>query len=229
MTNSKLDESIFDALFGQAVIDNFNEQLDLLADNTDIVPQLTFSHEHEKRMMLLFAKENRKERLRKTVKWSKRVAAILILTISLLFGSLMFVPEVRAVVIGTVVEWFDQFTRFTSTAPEAEKTNLEPTYIPNGFWEDYRDGNDFTTIILFINNEDISIFFELSKAIAQLSVSNEGYDYEIIKLDSIEYHIFTSLIEKNESFIVWESDGQRYQVASLISVDELLKMALSVG
>ena len=230
MINSKLDESVFDALFGQAVIDNFNEQLDLLTDDTDIEPQPIFSSEHEKRMMLLFAKENRKERIRKTIKWSKRVAAVILIGISVLFGSLMLVPEARAVIVGTVVEWFDQFTRFTSTAPESEKTNLEPTYIPDGFREDYRNSNEFTTIILFINDVDgVDIFFEASIIAAQLSVNNIGKEYEIKQIDGIDYHLLKAVDSDAESIIVWETDGQRYLVGSLIPIEELLKMALSIG
>ena len=228
MINSKLDENVFDALFGQAVIDNFNEQFDLITNDTDIEPQFSFSNEHEKRMKILFTKENRKEKIRKTIKWSKRVAAIFIIAISLLFGSLMLVSEVRAVVIGTVVEWFDQFTRFTSTAPEAEKTNLEPTYIPDGFREDTRQNEKLITVIIYINDDGVDIYFENSLVSGQLSVNNEGYDYEIKQFDSIEYHIFTSS-ERNDNIIVWESDGERYLLASSITIDELLKMALSVG
>jgi len=227
MINSKLDENVFDALFGQAVIDNFNEQFDLITNDTDIEPQFSFSNEHEKRMKILLTKENRKEKIRKTIKWSKRVAAIFIIAISLLFGSLMLVSEVRAVVIGTVVEWFDQFTRFSSTAPEAEKTNLEPTYIPDGFREDIRQSEKNITVILYINDNDgVDIYFESSIITAQLSVDNEGYDYEIKQIDSIDYHIFTS--SEKENIIVCETSIERYLLISSIPIDELLKMALSI-
>ena len=229
MINSKLDESVFDALFGQAVIDNFNEQLDLLTHDVDLEPQLIFSSEHEKRMRLLFIKENRKDKLRKTVKWSKRVAAILILAISLLFGSLMFVPEVRAVVIGTVVEWFDQFARFTSTSTGSTNSSINPKYIPDGFTEEYRHNDDMGTTILFINIKGVEIFYEARSVDTQLSVDNEGHEYEIENFNGIEYHVLRVVETGKENKIIWESDGQIYLLSSKIPIEELFKMALSVG
>jgi len=228
MINSKLDESVFDALFGQAVIDNFNEQLDLLTHDADIEPQLIFSTEHEKRMKLLFAKENRKDKLRKTVKWSKRVAAIFILAISLLFGSLMFVPEVRAVVIGTVVEWFDQFARFTSNSVETSSSSLEPTQIPEGFSEEFRNANDFSTVIFYSNvNADV-IVFESHSVISQLSVDNEGHEYYKEYHNGVEYHIVKAIEDGKDNKIIWEYDGRRYLLFSEISIPELLLIAFSV-
>jgi len=228
VTNSKTSESVFESLFRQAVIDNFDEQLDSITQKFESSEPSAFSLEHEKRMMLLFAKENRKDKLHKTIKWSKRIAAIIILTISLLFGSLMFVTEVRAAVIGIVVEWFDQFTRFTSNAPVTEKKNHEPTFIPNGFWESLHDSNDFITVILYENNEGLSILFDTHLASAQLSVDSEDHIYETKEINNIFYHILTTSAKGKANKIIWEIDGQRYLLASELSIEELFEMAFSV-
>ena len=180
-------------------------------------------------MRALFAKEERKENLRNAIKWSKKIAAVLIIAISILFGSLMFVPEVRAVISETVIEWFDQFVRFSSNAPEAEKTNLEPSYIPDGIEEDCRDGGETMTIIIYTNQDGVSIFFESQTVGAQLSVDNEGYEYEIKQFEAIDYHIFTAIVKDKENIIIWERSGQRYNLSSVISVDQLLEIAFSVG
>jgi len=140
----------------------------------------------------------------------------------------MLVPEVRAVVTGTVIEWFDQFVRFYSNASVVEKVNLEPTYIPDGFKEDYRDGGKTITIIIYTNHDDVSILFESQLIDAQLSIDNEGYEYELKQIDSIDYHIFTAIDNGKANMIVWEENGQRYKISSVISTDKILMMALSV-
>ena len=159
MTNSRANDNVFDALFKQAVIDNFEEQLDSLSQDAEPSMQYTFSTEHEKRMSMLFAKEKRKEVLRTTVKWGRRVAAIFLIAVTVLFGSLMLVPEARAVIVGTIIEWFDQYTRFTSTIPTTDESSLEPTYIPDGFFEVFRDDEIAIKSIVWRNSEDEFIDF----------------------------------------------------------------------
>ena len=228
MISSEVNDIVFEALFSQAVIDNFNEELDSYALGTESNEQYKYSSQHENRMRALFLREKRKENIRTAARYSKRIAAVIILTLSILFGSLMFVPEVRAVVFETVVEWFAQFVRFPSNATDEEKTNLEPTFIPDGFWEDHRDSGESITIILYTSHDGVSILFESQLVDAQLSVDNEGYEYELKQFEAIDYHIFTAIDNRKESTIVWEANGQRYQISSVISTDEILMMALSV-
>ena len=228
MSNSQANESIFEALFTQAVIDNFDEYLESLSQDDKLSSHCIFSADHEKRMSTLFAREKRKINITAASKWVKRVAAVIFIAVSILFGSLMFVPEVRATVIDTVVEWFDQFTRFTSRSTEATKSNLEPTFIPEGFIEEYRYKTDFQTIILYINNYGIEIDFMSTPINAQHSVDNEGYEYEVVRYNTIDYHIFTSIDLEKVNFIIWEEEGARFQVGSTISMDILFVIALSV-
>jgi len=229
MISSQVNNNVYEALFRQAVIDNFNQQLDSFTLDDYPEEQYTYSPEHEKRMNALFTKEEREDKLRAAVKWSRRAAAVILIAISVLFGSLILVPEVRAAVIRTVIEWYDQFARFPSAPTDIEKTNLEPAYIPDGFWEDFRDGNELTDIIFYTNGDGIDIIFHSSLTSAQTSVNNEGYDYEVRQINGIDYHVFTGVEIGKGNFIVWEADGQRYSIGSLISIDELQKMALSVG
>ena len=229
MTSSNVTDNIFDALFKQAIIDNFNDELDSYVPDSESIKQYMFTPEHERRIRALFAKEERKESLRNVMIWSKKIAAVLIIAISILFGSLMLVPEVRAVINETVIEWFDQFVRFSSNATDEEKTNLEPSYIPDGFEEDYRDGNEYITIIIYTNQDGVRIFFESQTVDAQLSVDNEGYEYEIKQFGTIDYHIFTAVVNDKENSIIWERSGQRYHLSSVVSVDQLLEIAFSIG
>ena len=228
MTNNELSNIVFNTLISKAVVDNFNDELDSYILGAESATEHKYSSQHENRMRALFLKEERKESLRKVARWSKRVAVVIILTLSILFGSLMLVPEVRAVVTGTVIEWFDQFVRFYSNASVVEKVNLEPTYIPDGFKEDYRDGGKTITIIIYTNHDDVSILFESQLIDAQLSIDNEGYEYELKQIDSIDYHIFTAIDNGKANMIVWEENGQRYKISSVISTDKILTMALSV-
>jgi hypothetical protein len=230
LSNSQISEGVFEALFRQAVIDNFNEEFDSLPSDEELAEQYTFSQEHENRMKKLFAREERKERLQATVKWTRRIAAAVMITATLLFGSLMFVPQVRAVVFQTLTEWYEKFVKFTSNAPEAEKTNLEPGYISEGFAEIAREEIPMMATIIYINADTgETITFNSSLASGSTSADSEGRGYTVIAVDGIEYHILRSEDGVSEHSVVWEKADQRYAVTSTIPSEELLKMAISVN
>ena len=229
LSDSVTRDSVFEALFRQAVIDNFYEELDSLPPDVELAKQFAFSPEHELRMKKLFAREERLERLHTTAKWSRRLVATIAIVVTLLFGSLMLVPQVRATVVQTLIEWYERFTMFTSNAPEAEKTNLEPQYIPIGFVEIVRDELELMTTILYLNEDDGSVIsFSSTRMSGSTAVDNEMVDYIVSVVNGNEYHCFVSTEAGGEVTIVWEKNNQRYIITSTISIDELMKMAVSV-
>jgi len=226
---SKMSDSVFDALFSQAVIDNFYEELNSLPPDDELAKIYTFSHEHEMRMKKLFAREALKEKARITLVWGKRAAAIVILAASILFGSLMFVPEVRAVIMEIVTEWYEKFVRFTSTSTETDMTSHEPTYIPSGFQEELRDEMETMKTIVYTNDDGVIIQFESGLSGGSISVDSEGRDYRLVRSDGIDYYIFSTNDMEKMNAVVWETDGQMYHISSQLPIDEILKIAFSVA
>jgi hypothetical protein len=229
LINKHVNDSVFDALFRQAVIDNFFTELDSLPSDDTLAELYSFSAEHELRMKRLFARDARIERFHTALIWSKRVAAAIILAMSILFGSLMFVPEVRAVVYETITEWYEKFVRFTSNAPTTDKVNHEPGYIPEGFQEYLRDELGTMTTIIYLNDSGVVIQFETCTLSNSISVDNEDRRYIVERKDNTDYHVFTSVVDEKMNSIIWEQFGQRYHVSSTLSLDEIWKIALSVG
>jgi len=85
-------DSIFDALFAQAVIDNFYEEYSSLPSLGEMSGEYTFSKKHEKRMKALFVGEVRKERIGTFIKVSRKIAAAFLI-ILMITGALMFITS----------------------------------------------------------------------------------------------------------------------------------------
>ena len=228
MEASRIDEHLFEALFRQAVIDNFLEELDSLPPDEELARLYTFTPSHEARMQRLFARDARRERSQMLFTWSKRVAAVFLIAVTVLFFAMMVVPQVRAVVIETITEWYEKFVRFTANAPESEKTNQEPGFIPDGFYELFRDNREITNTIVYGNDEGAVITFQALRLQGSVSVDNEEMAYNISEIDGIEFHLFTADDEGGENSIIWDMGNQRNKVTSTISVDDLIRIALSV-
>lgn len=223
-----INDSVFGALFRQAVIDNFLEELNSLPPDEELAKFYTFSPEHEARMQRLFSREARKKRVHTAVRWSRRAAAVIVIAAAVLFAALMFVPQVRAEVSRTITEWYSQFVRFTSNAPDTKKTNLEPKYIPEGFNEILRDDLEMISAVIYENKEGLLIVFQSSLESGSLSLDNENSIYDTQKIDGVEYHVFTTTVEDGENHLVWAIDGQRYLVSSVLPIDVLFAIAMSI-
>ena len=230
MISKQISDSVFEALFRQAVIDNFDEELDSLPSDAEMAKLYTFSERHEKRMRKLFVHEERKEKVRTALKIGRRIAAAVIIAVSILFGIMMFNPDVRATVTQTIVEWFYEFVRFTSRAPAVDAGSaLEPTWIPDGFIEELRDETDMGVILIYLSESGIIVSFMSSVASGLMSVDNEYAIYEVLVIDSTEYHTLTATEPSGENSIIWDLYGWRYILRSTLSVQYLQKIALSLG
>lgn len=229
MDKGQINDNIFEALFRQAVIDNFYEELDSLPPDEELAKMYIASPEHALRMKKLFAREARKDRHRAALKTGKRVVAAIVIAICILFCALMLVPRVRATVVSTVVEWFEAFTRFTSGTPVMDSESLEPTHIPEGFWEAGRYFDDVMTIILYKNGDGEIIVLQSSLADGVLTIDNEYAIYELRIINGIEYHVLTAIESGDENSIIWDIGGWRYVLRSIIYVEYIQNMALSFG
>ena len=110
MNTNQLSDSVFEALFRQAVIDSIYEEIDELPPDEELAAMYTFSDAHEARMKKLFARESRSENFCLVAKWIRWVAAIIMISVAILFGSLMLVPQVRATVVQTITDENMEYT-----------------------------------------------------------------------------------------------------------------------
>ncbi|MCL2517190.1 MAG: hypothetical protein FWF15_01380 [Oscillospiraceae bacterium] len=107
MDNSKNNDPVFEALFKQAVIDDYTDEIDSIPSNDELVKKYPFTPQFNVRMKKLFARVRRKEILNKVIKFSQRAAVIFLFFTTFLFGLLLINPEVRATVGNVFVEWFE--------------------------------------------------------------------------------------------------------------------------
>jgi len=226
VSNTKLNDVVFDAIFVQAVIDNFMDELDSLPQDKELAQNYMYSASHEERMRRLFKREKLKDYFKSMTVYLKKVAAIIVIIAALLFGGMMTIPQVRATTVQSFVKWFDEFTKF---APQGTESNeWEPSYLPNGYSEIDKVTSAELSFIVFQDNKGNQFSFTYVPANGSVSVNNEEVDYSQITDGSIVYHIFVSENGMKNSSIIWDQDGLRFTLEGKLTKDELLKVARSV-
>jgi len=229
-----LRAAITETILSYAVNENFKREMAAIPPDSELAKIYVFSERHEKRMKSLFANERRKEITVKVLIKFKFVALVGLVSIAVLFGSLLTSQNVRAAVGRTMIEWYDQFTRFSyeGTNTPDEFMDWYPLYIPDGFEEsEITDFGDNMKQIRYVSQENgTTIFFEYSQTEgATISIDNEHSVYEPIFIDGIDYQIFRAMSDEYRNKILWRMDGDyRFYLASTIHIDEMIKMAVSV-
>ncbi len=176
MNKRKVNDMVFEALFRQAVVDDFNEEIDSIPPNEQLAKIYSFSLEFEVRMKKLFAKNRRKDFAKAIMFYSRKIASILIIVLGLLFSTLLFNTEVRATVGKVLVEWYEKFTSFTFKDGKVidKKKDWTLNYLPKGYvLKNFQMLGNITNIE-FINNQGDKIRFSYrpEESITNISVDN---------------------------------------------------------
>ena len=227
-----LKNELSETILRQAVILNNQSELKAIPSDEELSKLYSFSNRHNARMEALFAKENFRMACRRVFNSSKRIAVIIAVITSIVFGTLLTNRQVRASVSNAVIEWFDIFTHISFYNEEGNDEVLVdwfPTYLPEGFLEtDKFMTVDFCSIeITNQENERIFMDYYFSDEIT-FSVDNEHSDYSVLFVSGIEYHIFETPSNAERAKVLWQKEGYSFSIESSLATDELMKIATSV-
>lgn len=234
MKTEQMEDSIFEALFRQAVIEEYEEEIDSIPPREWLQKQISFTPGFELRMMKLFARERRKEYLRKTLNVVKHVAAVFVITATVIFGILLFNPEVRAAVKSTVVEWYDYFTSLIFPGEPSdmkERHEWQPESLPIGYHENSVTILGRVTNIEYINKQNNTIYlsYRPEESNTNISIDNENH---LLKMETVNRHeafIAKSMSDEFDNGVIWSMDGYTFSLWSKLPIDELIRIAESIN
>lgn len=233
MNKDQVNDVIFEALFRQAVIDDFNEEIDSIPTNEQLAEIYSFSSEFEMRMKKLFVEDHRRNFLKNVMLYSRRVASILVIVLGLLFGTLLFNTEVRAAVGKVLVEWYEKFASFTFRDEEiiVEKKEWTLEYLPKGYLLKNYEVLGNVTNMEFINNQGDKIRFSYrpENSITNISVDNENHKIDSHVILDNETFSITAVDDRFDNGVIWNMDGYTFSLWGKISINELNKIAESIS
>lgn len=163
---------------------------------------------------------------------SKRVmktAAMIVLTIAVLFGLMMSIPPVRAFVFSVVEEFIDHNEHKTyETRADEELGKCIIGYLPEGFdvVSDYSAG----MIICSDGNSKIKLIYEYAYSESWLFVDNEEVAVRNTMIGEHSAVIYVTTESDKKNRVVWYDEAKKMQfyISSTIDIDELIKVAESV-
>jgi hypothetical protein len=221
-------------MFRQAIIDDYNEEIDSIPTNDKLMEKLSFSPEFEIRMNKLFAKERRRELFNRVLFYSKQIAAMFILTLAVVFSLLLINPEVRAAVKSIVIEWRDKFTSIIFQSNKSSNMSDEKEwqfeYLPFGYQEDKIDKFGLITNVEYVNEQDQFIYFSYQPdgVNSNISIDNENHEIESTMINGASGYIAKATDDDYENGIIWTMNGYTFSLWSQLQMDELIKIVESI-
>lgn len=233
MKARQIDDHVFEALFRQAVIDDYTEEIDSIPSKNELMKRISFSAEFELRMKKLLVREQRKETLAKVTKFVKRAAAVFVVATSIFFSTMLLNYEVRAAVKNTIVEWYDKFTSFIfygETSDTDKQKEWRPKYLPVGYHEISIETLGKEINIEYINDQgDIILFSYKPEGNINISIDNKNHTIESNSINGYEAYIAKATKDGFENGVIWSMDKYTLSIWSRHSVEELIKMAQSIS
>jgi hypothetical protein len=229
MNSRVASHDAFDAMLRRALIDKLDDEADALPSKQELNHMYTFSEAHKNKMTNLFAKNRRSEILASFVKWGKRAAIFIIITSTVLLGTLMLSSDVRAAVRSVIIRIYEQFTRFEFSDVPTEEQHWELTKIPEGYELNhyfYYSGHSLSYYINPTTGRNMS--FTFMHGIGITAMDNEDMDISIVVLDGVEYHVFVSLMPDKNSAVIWQCSGYQFSMDANLGFDDILALAKSV-
>ena len=233
MTEQELDLLMRNVLLDAIALDE--------ETNTETIPYTPSLH-HQKQIKAMLKNPLRWARDRKQPVWKralKRVAVIL-LVISLAFGSLMVVsPTARATFIRWVTEWYETHVTYRYAGDDMvdDLPEYTITELPEGYAEDRDQRIEFgTQTFISYQNGDINSTITLHYCYMQQGAATvfvlENADSVPIIVNGCEGQIFLSKnLETTRNAVTWIDIEQNIQftIQARLSTDDLLHMAESVS
>ena len=153
-------------------------------------------------------------------------AAMVILSMSILFGALMLHPEARQAIINLVVTWYEDHIKYSFRDKDAAALpqKWEFGYIPEGFTLLSEERLDDFCMFIYERSDGVLLKIIITNESRGGYLDNEHYDIKKISFRNGVADLYQSQDNMFPNKIVWHREDLRVLTAinGMISLDELL-------
>ena len=231
MKTNERSDAAFESILRLAFKENFAQEMAELPTDEELAEMYTPSERHEKRMKALFRSARIKDMFGKSLRIAKRVAVIIFVLATMMFGVLLVNPEVRATVRNAIINRYMQFTRFQfeSTSDVFVPLEWHLTYVPEGFDIYYSFDGGNLVHVTFVNQAGEFLIIEYAEALgASFGISSTNTRHEEIDYMGITFHILYALSNDRESSIVWYNQGYSFAISSILPISTMIQIATAM-
>lgn len=232
MNKKQLDDIVFDELFRQAFIDNFEEEINLIKAEGEAL-MCKPSQKFQKEMKKLFEKDDRKAFIKKFIVHVKKAASILLIILGGLFAALLINKEVQATINKVIIEMYEKFNSIIFKGEELDFKEKDwiLNYIPQNYTiKSYEKlGNSINIVYENPQGNKIRFSYTPEKNSTNISIDNENHKMEKRRILNENASFLTAKTNKFDNGIIWNRDRYVFELWGKNDIDELKKIAESLS
>jgi hypothetical protein len=189
-----------------------------------------FSRRFNRRMKTLLKYERRSPRTRVFYRHLKTAAAMLLVVLTLSFGTVMSVEAYRVRFFNIVTEVWEELTSIVVSSDENADLDklipISPTYIPDGYKVAESNSNQYENTVIYTDDAGNEIYYAQNL----LTQGEEIRDTENAEISTVTLDGQKVMVVKNKGVtqIYWNDRACAFSLISNIGEEELLHMAKAV-
>ncbi len=172
--------------------------------------------------------------------WRKvgQIAAVILLVLSVTFGSLLVLsPQARAYAQRIVAQWFESYTAFRISGDGSSNSDLGtwyPTWLPEGYTLT-REETAFgiSTLLIYENEEEELLQLKYSLTINGTSVylDNEHGTYKSVTVNDHPGYLLQGETSEDSSYLIWSDEEEHvtFHLTCRGSAEDLIQIATGIA
>lgn len=227
--NNHANAELLDAVLKSAFTDAFQQEMaDLEAD----AEQYKDRRPTEEQMKA--ERRAYKKALRKPIQvWSvaRRIAASFLIVLGLGGAVLFFVPEVKAAIVDTIVEFWDTHVSFHFSKSNVEIQLGEHTlyYLPKGYELTDKLETPVFSQYEFTNGSDSITLKCMKNDISRIETDNETCTIQSIEIPGYTAYALIPNTSQNILTVIWGNETQSNILEGHLDLKEMIKIAKSIN
>jgi len=189
-----------------------------------------FSWRFKRKMKALLKYERRTTVMRRFVRQMKTAAAVLLITLSMAFGTVMSVEAYRVRFFEFVTEIWEELTSIVihsdENADHDALTPISPSYIPEGYSVLEQTSDKYENTIIYSNANGLELYYSQRMATqSEFILDSEDIEPQNIRIGSHEGYL---IVNKGTVQLYWYDGFNIFSLIGNLDETELIKMATSI-
>lgn len=221
------NDELLDAVIKSAFTEVFQKEMEELEAESANYDDKRPSEEH-----LRIERQAYKKTQRKPVAFwnvSRRIVASILVVLGLGGIVLFCVPEIKASVVDTVIEFFENYVGFDFSTNKTEIQLGEHTlyYLPKGYeLTDSMESRAFSQYVFTCESEHITLKC-MKSDISRIETDDEHYTIQSIDIPNYTAYALLPNDPDRTTMIVWGNESQAFIIDGNLSLKELMRVVKS--
>ncbi len=191
-----------------------------------------YSAESMKRIRGIFRRQRMWEHGKAAILWGKRVVVCFVILIALTFVACTTIEPLREKIANAFLTWYHEYVDVTFEKTSEEVILKDLTYLPEGcrLMDNQELNGHKITLYEDKNGNDLDFSRRPNDIYTtnNTSYDSEYYSIQSILINDIECILMISDDDEPHITITWEDEGCVYDIASYLSLEEVIEMVKGV-